>query len=219
MVNLHRTLSRTLCIALCCATAAVSGCGRPNQANILLRQQIQQMEAELETLRRQRQGDLATMRALQQQQPTVATLPPDRLEDLFTTHGLRLGRLTSGANLDPMRPGDEGITVHAVPIDQRGDLLKAAGAFIIEAFDLSRPDDPRLGRWQFTPEQAAEHWLAGMLMYGYSFNLEWQRPPQGTQVTVRVTFSDALTGREFTEQRVVDVDPPAAPATVPPSGS
>ena len=48
------------------------------------------------------------------------------------------------------------------------------------------------------------------LMYTYVLPCSWQTPPAHGQLTLRVTFVDGLTGRSFTDQRVVNVIPPTA---------
>lgn len=213
MTDPKRPTLRFLVGVLVCVSAAVlmaGGCGRPNQANIELRRQVQDLESQIAAMKTQREGDRATIRALEQQRAegSVPALPQERLDQLFTTHGIRFGRLTGGVDLGPATPGDEALRVYVVPIDQHSQPLKAAGAFVIEAFDLSRPDEARLGRWEFDVEQSAKNWYGEFMQYTYAFNAPWDRAPSGEQVTVRVTFRDALTGREFTAQSVVRVTPP-----------
>jgi hypothetical protein len=211
-----------ICVNLCASVVPFllfAGCSKPNNVNIALRKQIQDLESQNADLKRQREGDLATIRALQSQQGTTApSLPQDRLDQLYTTHGLRIGRLTGGAKTDPSRTADDVLKVYAVPLDQKGDLFKAAGSFVIDAYDLSLPpNDNHLGRWDIATEEAAKNWFGNVMMYGYTFTLPWQRPPAGNRVTVRVTFTDALTGRQFTEQKDVEVNPPATSGTTVPA--
>jgi outer membrane murein-binding lipoprotein Lpp len=216
----RRGRTRTLiCVFLCALVVPllfVAGCSKPDKANIALRKQIQDLESQISNLQRQRDGDQATIRALESRATTIPTLPHDRLEQVFTTHGLKIGRLTGGADADPSKQGDEVLRVYAVPTDQRGDLLKAAGSFAIDAYDLSMPpDENHLGHWDVTTAEAADNWFGNAVMYGYTFTFPWQRAPRGDRVTVRVTFTDALTGRQFTSQKDVDVKPPLSVATEP----
>src|SRR6185436_17134190 len=125
---------------------------------------------------------------------------PERLDRLFTTHGLRIGRLTGGADLDLEKPGDEALRVYVVPTDQTSDPIKAAGSWTIEAFDLARGSDTRIGKWTYTADQAREHWNSFLNQYGYMFTNPWQTPPAHPELTLRVTFVDELTGREYTAQ-------------------
>ena len=194
----------------------IAGCSKPDKANIALRKQIQDLESEISNLKRTREADSATIRALESRATTIPTLPHDRLEQVFTTHGLKIGRLTGGADTDPSIQGDEVLKVYAVPTDQRGDLLKAAGSFAVDAYDLSLPpSENHLGHWDLTTAEAADNWFGNAVMYGYTFTFPWQRAPRGDRVTVRVTFTDALTGRQFTAQKDVDVKPPTSPTTTP----
>jgi hypothetical protein len=193
---------------------ALVGCGSPSKPNIALRKQNTALQHEVEQLKLERQADAQTIRAMESRATTVPVLPNDRLSDLFTTHGLRLGKLTGGWDRDPSTPGDEGLQVYTVPTDQEGDEIKAAGTFTIDAFDLSKGGETRLGHWEFPTEQASKHWLGNALQYGFIFEVPWQTAPTSEEVTVRVTFTDELTGRQFSNQRAIKIQLPfKSPAT------
>jgi hypothetical protein len=187
----------------------VAGCGSPSAANIELRKQNQDLQDKITTLTRAREADAATISALQQKVGTLPTLPQDRLEKLFTTHGLKLGRLTGGADLDRSKPGDEGVKVYADPTDDDGDPIKAAGSFVIEAFDLAA-NPPELGKWTFDTAATRKLWVGSFLAHEYVLTCSWQKPPQHEELTVKVTFKDELTNREFHAQTVVKIHPPPA---------
>jgi hypothetical protein len=205
----------SLATALACALV-VAGCGSPNKANIKLRKANHALRAEVERLTRAEEGHAATIRAMEANATTVPTLPGERVDRLFTTHGLKLGRLTGGADLDPNQPGDEGFKVYAVPTDQDGDILKAAGSFVVEAFDLASGGETRVGRWEFPLEQTKPLWYGAAMSYGYVLPAPWQTVPRGSEITIRATFTDELTGRQFTAQRPIKINPPPQqPATSP----
>jgi hypothetical protein len=196
--------------ALLCA----AGCGAPNRANIELRKQIQTLEAQNARLGQQHAADERVIAGLRDRQGTLPTLPAPRLAELFTTHGLQFGRLTGGADLDPARPGDEGLAIYVVPTDESGEKLKAAGSFDIEAFDLADPQHPFVGRWHFDPPQARAAWSGVLLEYNYVLLCPWQEVnPKHPDLTVKVTFLDALTQTPFTAQRVIHVNLPLGPTT------
>jgi hypothetical protein len=192
----------------------VSGCGTPNVASIEVRKQNQALKDELESLKRAREADAATIAALQSQVGSVPTLPQERLGKLFTTHGLQLGRLTGGADLDRDKPGDEGLKIYATPTDDQGDLFKAAGSFTVEAFDLTS-GPVSVGKWTFDTETARKAWNGAALSRQYVLTAPWQQgPPKHEELTIKVTFRDELTGREFHQQKVVKVRlPQAGPGT------
>lgn len=192
--------SACVVVAWLVATCFLAGClGKPDRANIELRRKNQSLEAQIAELNRLRQADAATIRALQEHQGPLPALPQDRLEKLFTTHGLQLSRLTTA--------DQHGIRVYIVPTDQMGDQLKAAGSFVIEVFDLSRQTDNLIGQWQFSTEQSRLCWHGSGLLYAYVFVCPWQQtlPPLQGQITLKVTFCDELTGRRFTVQKALDV--------------
>ena len=196
--------------ALVCAT----GCGSPSKVNIELRKQVQTLQAENAKLRQEHDADQRVITGLHDRQGTLPTLPADRLAHLFTTHGIQFGRLTGGADLDPNKPGDEGIAVYVVPVDETGDKLKAAGSFDIEAFDLAEPQSPLVGHWHFDLQQTRAAWSDVLIEYNYVLICPWQNViPKHPDLTVKVTFLDELTQTPFTAQRVVHVNLPPAPTT------
>ena len=198
-------LSLAPAVVVLLAAALSSGCGSPNVASIKVRRENQELRTKVAELERREQAHLAQIRAMESKSTTVPSLPNERLDTLFTTHGLRLGRLTGGADLDPKQPGDEGLKIYVVPTDGQGQPIKAAGSFVIDAFDLAKGDNAaRIGHWEYPLDQAAKNWFGQAMLYTYVLSAPWQRQrPEHGDLTVRVTFTDALTGRTFTEQKVV----------------
>src|SRR5947207_5440695 len=170
--------ARFICVYLC-ASAALSlfGCGRPSKANVELRKQNQALQNQIADLKRQHEADLASIRNLQSSAPTVPTLPPERLEKVVTTYGLKIGRLTGGADLDPNQPGDDGLKIYVAPVDRTGEAIKAAGSFVVEAFDLAKPGDTRIGRWEFPTDQVQKYWVNFLTQTNYVLPAPWQNGP------------------------------------------
>src|SRR5258706_691865 len=149
-------------------------CGSPNTASIVVRKQNQELQDQIASLTRAREADAATIRGLQERIGTVPTLSQERLEKLFTTHGIKLGRLTGGADLDLNKPGDEGIKVYVTPFDDDGEPLKAAGSFVIEAFDLAAKT-PEIGKWTFDLDAARKAWNGAVLSHQYVLTCPWHK--------------------------------------------
>jgi hypothetical protein len=203
-------------VAIATALGGGGGCSSPSAANITLRKQNAKLRDRIATLEREQRATKSTIAALESGATTVPVLPSERVGRLFTTHGIQIGRLTGGADFDTSKPGDEGLKIYVTPSDNTGDDLKAAGTFVVEAFDLTQPNGGlRVGRWEFDSATAQRYWRSLGILYGYVLEAPWQDapPPRARELTVRVTFTDELTGRTFTEQRVVKVTPP--PATNP----
>ena len=190
----------------------LTACGRPSEANIVLRKEKQALEQAV----RSTQQDLAAARAriagLEQRVETVPTLPQERLDAMFTVHAIQIGRLTGGADLARDGGFDEGIKLYLTPLDHAGDALKATGRLTVRAFDLGNPP-VLLGEWIFTPEKLKPHWVGFGLVRGFVIELPWQKIPPAGQFVVNVTFEDALTGRMLTAVQQVKANPPAAGPT------
>ena len=192
------------------------GCKSPDKANIVLRKDKQELEAKLADLRGQHDAAMARLAAYERQTGTVESLPNERLGQLFTVHKIDLGQLTGGTDLDIKSPGDEALRVYLVPMDETGEYLKATGHVVVEAFDLSRASDNRIGRWEFGPEQLKDAWRSFLRLNAFVLNCPWQTVPERAGLAVKVTFTDALTGRVFEKLKDVQVKVPATrPATQP----
>jgi outer membrane murein-binding lipoprotein Lpp len=187
--------------------SSLAGCfGKPNHANIDLRKQNQELQNQIATLQRERDAARAEIGGLKSRSTTVPSLAPERMAKLFTTTGIELGRLTGGADLDPDKPGDDGLKVYVTPVDNSGQKFKAAGSIVVEAFDLAADQaSARVGKWEFTVENAAKHWSGALLRYEYVLPCPFEQRPAHADVTVKVTFTDELTSRVFTQQRVVKI--------------
>jgi outer membrane murein-binding lipoprotein Lpp len=214
--NLIRHLNfviRISIVSLLATAFLIGGCSSPNKANIELRKKVQQLQAENDQLRTEHAGDQREIAGLRDRSGTVPTLSTTRLSELYTTHGMSFGSLTGGADLDPAKPGDEGVVVYITPLDQTGAKLKAAGTFDVSLFDLAEPKDPLIGHCHFNLEQTKNAWNGWFLDTWYILNCPWQKTPRHPNITVKVTFFDELTQTPFTAQRIVHVNLPPAPAT------
>jgi hypothetical protein len=198
-MNTDKSKSRFfICVCVCSSVVLTlfSGCSTPSAANIQLRKNIDDLQTQIQNLKRQQDADQATIRGLKGA-TTVPTLSEERIDELFTTHGLKFGRITGG--------DDQGLKISVCPTDDQGQALKAAGSFQIDAFDLAKAHDNDVGHWNFDVQQARDAWLGQAMMYAYVLKCPWQKRPEHEQLTIRVTFTDALTGRVFTEQKEVRV--------------
>ncbi|HTW95561.1 MAG TPA: hypothetical protein VMD30_12240, partial [Tepidisphaeraceae bacterium] len=157
----------------------LSGCSSaPSQANIELRKQNQDLQETVQTLQTQNAGLQAQVVALQRNWPTTQILPESRLEQLFTCHGLYIGRGTGFLSAQQSANGKATLSVFVVPTDQQGQPLKAAGSFTVELFDLTLPPSKNLlEKWEFPRDAAMTHFLGNFLLYTYVFNCPLQVTP------------------------------------------
>ena len=184
------------------------GCSGPSKANIDLRKEIQDLKDQVAQQDRQHTADKASIEALQSRATTVPVLPEQQIEQLYTTHGLALGKLTGGAH-DPGQNADSMVKVYATPTDDDGEEFKAAGSFTVELFDLALPTQQRIGQWDFDLAQSRQHWLGHAMLYEYVLPCSWQTRPTHTALLLSVTFVDALTHRSFNVKREINVNVPA----------
>ena len=167
---------------------------RCRRENRKLKAQIEQMQSTITEQRRQIK--------------TLTRLGDKRLENLFHIVGIKFGRFTGGVDLDG-KAGDDGIRVYLRPIDRDGDVIKAAGEVKIQLFDLAASAGKRLLiAYAYDVKEAAKHWRAGGLTYHYRFDCRWKKPPAHDEITVRVEFTDYLTGKTFTAQKLCKVHLP-----------
>ncbi len=206
----HREPIMKTHLPLVIGAAAVLGAGCNNDAAL-----VRQLQQEADTLRRDRaecmqqladrDAQIAVLRRRIDQQPLLQNI---ELDDLFVVDRIELVSRTGGADFDG-QPGDDGVVVYVRPLDRAGDVLKAAGQITVQLIDLTDPGRPRsLATYVYNdPDQLAELWYGGFLTDHYTLRCEF--PPQvepSRDVTVRVTFLEFLTGREFTASQQVTLD-------------
>lgn len=185
-------------------TAALSmtaaGCGKPSAVNIELRKENQTLRSRVAELEREyaaRQQD-----ASHSSTTSPATLPADKLDRLFTTHGIAIGRLSGPTIIDKASNRPDGLRVYTTPIDAQGDPFKATGSFTIEVFDLTA-DQPRLQKWTVDMADSRSRWRGGAMLYTYVLEFPWEDIPTDRELLLKVTFTDELTGRTFSAERKI----------------
>lgn len=195
----------------------MSGCASPNKANIELRKKNQQLDSRIAQLQTELEAAQARITGLERHSTSVPSLPQSQLDRMFTVQSLKLTRLTGGADLDPNRPGDEGIRIDLEPLDQNGDPIKATGNVTVEAFDLAGNSPLKIGQWQFSPDQLKSAWRSLGPVHEFVLECPWQGVvPAHSDLTIKVDFTDVLTQRMFSLTQAIKINLPASttrPAT------
>ena len=186
-----------------------------------LPQVLRERDEARDQVRIARQQEQAAQEQLRQRDEQVRLLlalgAGKRLERVFTVQRIQIGDKCCGIG-EPNAAWDKGVKVYLEPVDQDAVSIKAAGEVTIELYDLAAPQDRnRLCACRFPVEEIGKKWTQGFMSQFYIFECEWGgNPPSQKQVTVRVVFVDYLTGKTFTDQKVVEVTPPpAAPPAAP----
>ncbi len=208
--------ARAMVAILLLAVSTGGGCG-PNRVNVQLRKDKQQLEERLAHLQTRADADRLRIQSLQDRVGTVPTLPQAKLDAMFTTHGIELNRFSGAVDLDPTKPGDEGIKVYVSPLDEEGDPIKATGHLTIEAFDLTGDPPRRLARKTIDPAELKQLRRDFGLLHAFVVTLPWQVQPRHQQVLIQASFVDVLTGRKYAAEHRVDVNLGDDSATTQPS--
>jgi hypothetical protein len=145
---------------------------------------------------------------LQEQVKAMAALPKDSRENPYKLTGIRIGRFTGFYDQD--KDGRrETLLVYLQPIDENGDIFKAAGTVHVQLWNLEDPNSQALiGQWQVQPAELRKLWI-GALVSEYRIGFDVSATPQllARPLTVEVTFTDYLTGEIFRDQRVIQPRP------------
>lgn len=178
--------------------AILAGCAAKSELGGDIQAENRRLESQLHQARETISDQQQTIEKLKERTATLSGLGEQRLELLFRVEKISLGRYTGGTELDD-EPGDDGVKVYVIPQDQMGRAVTAAGSVEIDVFDLAVKDDSLLMSYSFPLAQAKQHWQSGALANHYSFTCPWQqRRPSGHELTIRVKFTDYLTGQTFT---------------------
>ena len=177
------------------------------QENTELSMQVQRLESEKSQLT--------------EQVHTLSTLDAAaRLETLDTLEKIRIGKHTGFYDKDD-NGTNETLVVYLEPLDTTQDFVKAIGKVDIELWDLNAAEDKaKLAEWTLEPDQLHQTW-GGTIFAGY-YRLKF---PVGnilhteekeaaatknrvgtahpTELTVKITFTDYLTGKVLTDQKVL----------------
>mgnify|MGYP005660517535 CR=1 FL=1 len=137
----------------------------------------------------------------------VLSALPDQVKgrNLYSIQGIKLTKYTNLYDKD----GDgkkEKLIVYLQPIDENGDVIKAPGAVDVELWNLNKPDEQaKLASWRVERDQLKKLWYATFMRINYrlTFDIIDVVRKFDEPLTVKVTFTDYLTGRRFQEQHVI----------------
>ena len=100
----------------------------------------------------------------------------------------------------------EKLVVYLRPIDDMGDVIKAAGAVEIQLWNLSaEPNEALLKSWKIEPKELRKTWSGSLLTSYYKLQFDVNDIPGGKEkdLTLKVQFTDYLTGKVLKAQRVI----------------
>lgn len=203
LVSRHSTLIAVL-LCFCTLMHFTGGCenankkislaeqiDKLNQQNSQLQQQIEQAGAENENLRKRLQ--------------VLSGLPEGlKGENLYRLQRINIGRYTNLYDKDKDGKKEQ-LIVYIQPIDEEGDIIKVAGGVEVQLWDLSKEQSQALlGQWHVGPDQLKKLWFATLMThFKLTFDVADKVGEFKEPLTVKVNFTDYLTGRVFQEQKVI----------------
>jgi len=189
------------------AAVSLSGCGigeaRDPEIQLEL-EKLQREHAELQTSLGQSQVEI---KQLEEQIETLSALPAGRGDNPYPLERINITRYTNFYDKDE-DGRKEKLIVYVEPIDPEGDAVKIAGAVHVQLWNLNKPsDEALLNQWQVPPEKLRELWFDTLVAANYRLTFD---APDGEvlaqPLTVKVTFTDLLTGKIFRDQHVIEPD-------------
>ena len=163
--------------------------------------QQQQLESQLEQSK-------AENEQLQKQIHTLSGLPEQlKGQNLYSLQNIEIGKYTGFYDKD--KDGTkEKLIVYIEPIDEEGDVIKAAADVEVELWDLNKTDGSALlKKWPpVKPDELKKLWFDSMLKINYrlTYDITDIVKSLDESLTVKVTFTDYLSGKVFEKQKVIN---------------
>ncbi len=166
----------------------------------ILRQQNQNLTDQLANAEQQAQ------QLKKQVQTLSAVTGNSQPEDIYDLQRVKIWRYTNLYDKD--EDGKmESLIVYLQPIDSDGDVIKAAGKVEIQLWDLNRDENQALlGTWNVSSSEMKKLWFATVLASNYRliFDVSKLIDKYEKPLTVKITFTDTLSGKTFNEQKIIE---------------
>ena len=195
---------------LLCLTALlhlVTGCKTAGTKKLAPADQIDRL-----TLREtQLEGEIKQLKAeneeLKKQIEVLSGVnPEERGKNIYDLQKVNISRYTDFYDKD--KDGKkEKLIVYVQPIDEEGDIVKVAGTVDIQLWDLNKADgEAQLAQWRVEPAELKKLWFAALMSTYYRLTFDIADIVQDFKepLTVKLTFTDYLTGKVFKDQKVIE---------------
>ena len=202
--SIENRKSSIMSVVLC--ILSVAGCSNPKVKESPTIK-IKQLTQENTKLTDQVEKLTSQNKDLKNQIKTLSGLPENiRFESIDRLGSIKIGRYTGffDKNNDGKK---ETLIVYIQPIDKQGDIIKESGSAEVQLWDLNKPENKALlGQWKIGPDELKKLWFATVVTSNYRlmFNVADIIKNIQAPLTVKVTFTDYLTGKVFTEQKVIE---------------
>ena len=197
------TVSKIIILAGCLLVIA-AGC--EDSSKLPLAEEIRRLKREKNQLQSQIAQSKTKNEQLEKQVQVLSGLPSEvRVKNVYDLQRVKIGGYTGFYDKD--KDGKkEKLIVYIKPIDSEGDVIKATGAVDVQLWDLNTSSDQALlGQWHVKPEELKKVWFATVITINYrlTFDVADKIEHLEEPLTVKVTFTDHLSGKVFKEQKVI----------------
>ncbi len=180
-----------------------AGCG--DSRTLTPAEQIRALRGENRQLHEQLQQTDSQNQQLKKQVQVISGLPQDKFDSLYDLKKIKLTRYTNLYDKD--KDGrKEKLIVYIQPVDVEDNKIKAGGTVDVQLWDLSQESDKSLlAKWHVRPDELKKLWFDTVLTSNYrlAFDVNDIVKNFDKPLTVKVTFTDYLSGKVFEEQKVI----------------
>lgn len=200
--------SRTATYLRICATTLLlllGGCGIGTERKTPEQLQAERLQQEKASLTGDVEQHRVQVEQLRAQIRDLSVLK-DKQNNPYELTTLRIAKISNFFDKDSDGV-QEKLIVYVQPIDTEGDVVKAAGTVSVQLWNLNNPNGQALlGQWKVEPAELRKLWFNSLATTSY--RLTFDRPDAvgvfSEPLTLRVTFTDYLTGESFRVQQVIE---------------
>lgn len=205
----HRSCgSHRTCGLLVLTAILLAGCGIGSERKHPLELKVEALQREKAQIADSLEQCQVENEQWQQQVKAMAALPKDGRENPYKLTGVRIARFTGFYDKDEDGRREK-LLVYLQPIDASGDIVKAAGTVHVQLWNLDDPNGHTLiGQWQVQPAELRRFWISALVSdYRIGFDVPLTPELLAQPLTVKITFTDYLTGEILRDQMVINPRP------------
>jgi hypothetical protein len=198
------SLSSVLC--LLSSVFLLAGCGIGSERKKPAEIKIQQIAREKTELTRDLEQCKAENFQLLEQIKALSAIPSDKRVNPYRLSRIQITRYSNFYDKDNDGKREK-LLVYVQPLDEDADTFKAAGTVDVQLWNLNNLNGQALlGEWKVEPPALRKLWFDNIVTTGYrlTFDAPPSAEPLAEPLTVKVTFTDYLTGEVFRDQAAVD---------------
>ena len=191
---------------ICLGTSVLLFCGCDRDIGQSFFDDIKTLKEENQTLQYKVDELEKENRQLNEQVDTLSTLKlSDRQKVFPIVEKITLSRRTGFIDRDKDQI-KEGLVVYVIPFDKAKDSIKAAGKLSVQLWDLEKSaNGAKLYNWEISSAELGELWANAFTSnyYKLDLNINPDKMQIDKQYTLKVKFTDYISGRVFDTQKVV----------------